>query len=237
LSAGKGPIPKPQPRRSRPLPAVAPQAPIVASNASNALLNAFIALILFGFAAFGWTRLDWPPVVDPNARDFNPFLVLALVMTAAGAWYAFKAIRDGLRVRKFETSVLDVDEAFVGVRLRGKVRTTRDLAPTGSYTLTVRAIETVASKSIHMNQPEGVVHNDHLLWETQRIVLAPDVRSSQGIPFDIPLPAELPPSGGDSAVGAGTGVRWVLAITAPTAGLDYNALFLLEVKARGENGS
>jgi hypothetical protein len=230
-------MPKLKQRRTGPLPAVAPQAPIVASNASNALLDALIALVLFGFAAFGWTRLDWPPAFDPNARDFNPFLVLALVMTAAGAWFGFKALRNGLRVRKFETSVLDVDEAFVGGRLRGKVCTTRDLAPTGNYTLTVRAIETVASKTIHMNELDGVVHNDHVLWETQRIVLAPDVRSSQGIPFDIPLPAELPPTAGDSAVGAGTGVRWVLEITAPTAGLDYTALFLLEVKARGENGS
>jgi hypothetical protein len=63
-------------------------------------------------------------------------------------------------------------------------------------------------------------------------MVAPDgVRSSAGIAFSFDLPADALPSRGPPVQTTSDGdVRWILEVTAPLPGLDFYAVFAVDVK-------
>jgi hypothetical protein len=54
-------------------------------------------------------------------------------------------------------------------------------------------------------------------------------RASEGIPFSFALPADAPVSIGPAVHLDEEGTRWILTITAPMRGMDYYAVFAIDV--------
>jgi hypothetical protein len=206
---------------------------IPASNRDNAYLNALTAPVLLALAWLIAWYLRIPLALPRNARSFDPIIVVPVFFAAGGIWYAGRAVLDGMRLRRYGDSRLELRDVRLGGTLRGTIRTTRDLAPTGDYALTLRCIETTATNDGRPNSTTQ--HHDILRWSAVATVAAATVRSSVGIPVDFAIPRDAPATWGDSDLGTARGVRWVLVIEAPLAGLDYYAVFRLVVAAADQS--
>ncbi len=201
---------------------------IRASNRDNAELNFLAAPVFVLIAGLIVWYFELPLSFPADARDFNPVLVVPIFFVAGGCWFGARGVLDARRVRKYGDSTLEVRALHVGGTLRGTIRTAEDLTPTGDYTLTIKCIETIRYS---MGQPPRTRHRDELRWSSRATVPRASVRSSAGIPIDFAIPADAPPTRGNSDLGTAEGVRWVLEIAAPLAGLDYYAVFRLVVRA------
>jgi hypothetical protein len=201
---------------------------IRASNRDNADLNFITAPIFFLIAGLIVWYGELPLSFDVGARDFNPLIFIPIFFVAGGLWFGARGMLDALRLRKYGDSTFEFGMPRPGGRLHGTIRTTRDLEPTGDYTLTIKCIETIA---YHTGQPPRTGHRDELRWSSMATIPRASVRSSAGLPVDFAIPMDAPPTRGNSDLGTGEGVRWVLEIAAPLAGLDYYAVFRLVVRA------
>lgn len=205
---------------------------IESANAGNARIN-FMAAVFFWVAAVAMTwwmhsSYDIPLTFDVTDREFCPLIFVPVIFVFIGISLAIRALIDWLRVRKYGLTTLEADEVFLGGALVGTIRTVSDLEPLDDYTINLRCIETVARGSASNN---SVKYYDERRWEGFNTVKRDQVRSSQGIPVKIAIPAG---SGAmatvpGSEMRAGTGVRWTLEIRAPLKGLDYYAIFLIIV--------
>jgi hypothetical protein len=202
---------------------------IRASNRDNAELNLLTAPVLFLIAGLIVWYFELPLSVPVDARHFNPVIVVPIFFVVGGLCFGARGVLDAFRVRKFEDSTLELGAPHPGGTLHGTIRTTRDLTPTADYTLTIKCIETIAYGS---GQPPRTVYRDELRWSDRATVPAVSVRSSAGIPVAFAIPGDAPPTRGNSDLGSGSGVRWVLEIQAPLGGLDYYAVFRLVVRPR-----
>ncbi|HEV7501658.1 MAG TPA: hypothetical protein VGQ33_16700, partial [Vicinamibacteria bacterium] len=81
-----------------------------------------------------------PRPLDLASGEIDPVLVIAGVIGFVALVFLGHALLNSLRLRKFGTSVLEIEEAVRGRPFRGAVRTTRDLAPTGDYRLHLACI-------------------------------------------------------------------------------------------------
>jgi len=203
-------------------------ATIRASNRDNAELNFLAAPVLFLIAGLIVWYFALPLSFGGTARDFNPLIAIPIFFVAGGLWFGARGVLDALRLRKYGDSTLELGVPHVSGKLRGTLRTTRDLTPTGDYTLTIKCIETIAYS---IGQPPRTGHRDELRWSARATVPSANARSSAGIPVEFAIPADAPPTRGNSDLGTAKGVRWVLEIHAPLVGLDYYAVFRLVVRA------
>jgi hypothetical protein len=173
-----------------------------------------------------------PLIVDFSSRDFNPIVFMPVIIAMVGVFYLALAVRDWLRAGWFGTSVLEVDEVYAGDRVHGILRTARDLNPTSDFVLRLQCIQ---SKEIAIPDRNGFMRHtivDDVLCELTHKVNGQNSRSSVGIPLNLTLPGNLPPTHGYAGVKGS--IRWALIAEAPLAGLNYNAVFRIPVRSRSD---
>ncbi len=200
---------------------------IADSNTEDTSLNFATAAVFIALAPLMVWYFGMPLNVDVESPDFNPAILMPIVLVAFGLYYFALATRDALRRREFGQSVLEVagDQVDFGGRLVGMVRTVSELRPHGDYELRLACIETVVSRG---SSGRSATSEDHIRWEEHRELAAPSISSRAGIPVDFPVPESngtrrLTPSGGS--------MRWVLEVRAPLENRDYYAIFGIPVRA------
>jgi hypothetical protein len=197
-------------------------------NAHSRLYTALAYWILALFLGFGIYALNnGPLVLDIHSRDFNPIVVMPVILCLPAVIYSLLAGRDFLWANKFGTSVLEVDDVAAGGQLHGVLRTAFDIHATSDAVLRLQCIRSKQDLvgNRHGTQ-DSVVVDDVLGKWTQKVQVTGD-SSSAGIPFSFALPPEMPPTAG--APGTDGAVRWALIASAPRAGLNYHAVFPIPV--------
>ncbi len=211
-------------------PAAPPVRQIGEAAAFHVGIDWLMAVLLVGaaVAAALYFRVPWN--FDFQSRDFNPFVLVPVVLGGFGLRFLVKALFATLRGRRYGEATLEVEGEFVapGETLRGRVRTATDLAPSGPYELRLRCIEAVPHVEVGGGVDRGTY--DRIRWEAALEVPATGLRSSAGIPFEIALPADAPVAGDPGLKGA---IRWTLDVRAPGPGLDFATWFGVDVRRRG----
>ena len=184
------------------------------------------ALVVGGIANFN----RGPLILDFSSRDFNPIVLMPVIVAMGGVLYLALASREWLRAGWFGTSVLEIDEVFAGQQVHGILRTARDLDATWGFVLRLQCIQ---SKEIAVPGRNGVIRHtivDDVLCELSQKVDGQNSRSSVGIPVDFTLPGDMPATQGSETISGS--IRWALIAEARLAGLDYNAVFRIPVHGR-----
>jgi hypothetical protein len=210
-------------------------APVGDANAANAFGGYVFAAVLLVIAAGITWYFAIPLDVDIASPDFNPLVVVPGSFAAIGLYVAARASRDALRARKFGKTTLVASPVRPGGTLTGIIRTSRDLAPTGDFTVTLRCIRTTFVQDASDSRPTGR-HADREIWAGSRSIPSESVRASAGVPFSFDIPQDALPSRGPPVQTTTDGdVRWILEATAPMPGLDFYAVFAVTVlrPARG----
>jgi hypothetical protein len=192
-------------------------------NVHAKALNATAYLIVAGLVVGGIRLFGGPIVLDVHAHDFNPIVLMPLIVSVGALLYAASAGRAWLWARWFRTSVLEVDAVVAGERLHGVLRTAFDVRATAPFAFRLQCIKT---RTVIYGKESTVV--DDVLGEWTQSVQASGDPSIVGIPFDFSLPGAMPPTG---VAGGGT-VRWALICSARRAGLNYHAVFPIPVEGR-----
>ncbi|RWB53701.1 hypothetical protein [Mesorhizobium sp.] len=223
-------------KRNRRQTSVQAPAPVVDANAANASSGYFFAggMGLIGILIVWWFEL--PLNFDVTDREFNPLIFIPVVFVLIALYSLLKAIRDTLRVRKFGTTTLVAGPAMAGRRFEGSVRSSRDLAPDGDYTVQLKCIRTyrVGGPIVNTGGTQKSTYKDELKWQETIAVPCASIRSSAGIPFAFQIPPEALASKGPPIYERVDGnVRWILTVSAPMRGLDYYAVFAIDMRGAG----
>jgi hypothetical protein len=170
-----------------------------------------------------------PLVLDVHSRDFNPIVVIPVILCVPALIYTLLAGRDWLWARRFGTSVLEVDDIVAGGQLQGVLRTEDDIHATSDFVLRLQCIRSQEKVwgGRHGTQQSAVV--DDVLGQWKQHVSVSGDSSSVGVPFSFALPPEMPPTAGDPGVDGA--VRWALIASAPRAGVHYHAVFPIPVRS------
>src|SRR5262245_62143900 len=120
------------------------------SDSFNYGVDWLMAVLLLAAAGGAVWMMRSRLVVDWNSPDFNPLLVIPLILALIGLWSLQKAGRGSLRGRKFGTSTLETerDEVHLGEKLKGAIRTASTLKPDGDWSLTLRCIEQIEEREL-----------------------------------------------------------------------------------------
>lgn len=210
-----------------------PRFSVEAANQANAALNGLTAAVV-GIAAgglYGYLRLQLSPEAWDfhNGREFNPLVLFPYGLIIVTAYLVWRTLLDAARVRKFGTSLLETDELFIlGRTTKAVIRTSRSLEIRSDYTLRLVCIERTATSSIR----GGSRIHDRKVWESTHRVNGATIDSSVGIPVEFDIPADAPRATWPPPVTEATqsGVRWALEVKASTPGLNYEALFRVNVQ-------
>ena len=189
------------------------------ATASNSNVDLMMAVVLG--AAAGWVvyALGTPLVFDPTNPEFNPLIVLALILGLGGVYYLVKGIQRRAVINRFGTTVFDQEgsNVYVGETLRGRVITSRRLSAADGFHLRVRCIE---GKGETMDEKRRRTRAA-ILWEASHTAHTAD--SHAGIPVEFTIPASaLADAKFDSQ-------NWTLKVNATVDGKPFEALFGLRV--------
>ncbi|MEO5756595.1 MAG: hypothetical protein ABIQ51_07035 [Mesorhizobium sp.] len=220
-------------RRSQQPAAGQPPEPVVYANAANASSGYFFAGGMGVIAALIPWYFELPLKFDVTDREFNPLVFVPVVFAVIGLYALLKAIRDTLRVRKFGATTLHAGAARPGGRFEGMLRSSRDLVPSGDYIVKLRCIRTyrVGGPIVNTVAGEKSTYREEIKYEEKLAVPRASVQSSVGIPFAFAIPADAPPSVGPPVYERRHGnVRWILTVTAPMPGVDYYAVFAIDMR-------
>src|SRR5580765_1216214 len=166
-------------RRSQQPAAAQPPAPVVDANAANASSGYFFAGAMVLIAALIPWYFELPLNFNVNDREFNPLVFVPVVFAVIGLYALLKAIRDTLRVRKFGATTLEAGPANPGTRFEGLIRSSRDLAPDGDYSVLLRCIRTYRVGGPIANATAGTksTYKDELKWQEKIVVPRGSVQS------------------------------------------------------------
>ena len=219
-------------KRNRREPAAQTPSPMTDANAPNASSGYFFAggMALIGISIVWYFEL--PLNFDVTDRDFNPLIFVPVLFVLIALYALLKAIRDTLRVRKFGVTTLVAGPAMAGRRFEGSLRSSRDLAPDGDYTVLLRCIRTYrVGGPVVSSGTQRSTYKDELRWQETVVVPCASIRSSAGIPFAFQIPADALASKGPPVYERVHGnVRWILTVSAPMRGLNYHAVFAIDMR-------
>lgn len=221
------------PRRSQQPAAAKPPELVADANAANASSGYFFAAGMGLIAVLIPWYFELPLNFDVTDRDFNPLVLVPVVFAVIGLYALLKAVRDTLRVRKFGRTTLEAGPARLGGRFEGLLRSSRDLAPFGDYVVKLRCIRTyrVGGPAASAGAGQHSTYKEEIKYEEKLVVPRGTVRSSTGIPFAFAIPDDAPPSNGPPIYERQHGnVRWILTVTAPMPGVDYYAVFAVDMR-------
>lgn len=207
--------------------------PVVDANAANASSGYFFAGAMGLIAVLIPWYFELPLNFNVNDRAFNPLVFVPVVFAVIGLYALLKAIRDTLRVRKFGATTLEAGPAKPGGRFQGLLRSSSDLAPSGDYIVKLRCIRTyrVGGPAVNPIAGDKSTYKEELKFEEKLVVPRASVQSSAGIPFAFAIPGDAPPSNGPPVYERQHGnVRWILTLTAPMPGVDYYAVFAIDMR-------
>jgi hypothetical protein len=189
------------------------------ANASISNVDRMMAVVLIAAAAWVVYALGTPLVFNPGDREFNPLIVLALILGAAGVYYLVRGVRRRAVITRFGTTVFDQEgsNVYVGETLRGRVITSRRLSAPDGFQLRVRCIEGKGETMDEKNRRSRAA----ILWEASHTAHTAD--SSGGIPVEFTIPASAL---ADAKFGS---QDWTLRVDATVDGKPFEALFGLRV--------
>ncbi|WP_149142439.1 hypothetical protein [Gemmobacter caeruleus] len=220
--------------------------------ADKAMESAFIAVLAAGGAGWlGW-KLSWPWILDLDHPDFNPLVLLEGLLIGVALYQAGKALRWFLRARRFGTADLHLagqSPAPMGGALRGEVRLGRPVAVEGDWTVTLTCFD--LHESGDSDSDGGRTARDSFpVWSRSQTVAAGD-GPTRAVAFDFTLPGSVGPKP-QSRSRPGASLRasvhlpgfkrgiavnappvaryWVLRLSAPTRGADFQAEFTVPVQ-------
>jgi hypothetical protein len=191
------------------------------ATASGSNVDLMMAVVFGAAAAWVVSALGTPLVFNPADREFNPLLVLALILGAIGAVYVVRGIRRRAVITRFGRTVFEQEgsDVYVGETLRGRVVTARTLSAPEGFRLRVRCIE---GKGETMDEKKRRTRTA-ILWEASHTVHT--ASSLAGIPVEFTIPAAaLADAKFDSQ-------NWTLRVDATVEGKPFEALFGLRVYA------
>jgi hypothetical protein len=191
------------------------------ATASNSNVDLMMAVVLAAAAAWVVYALGTPLVFQPTDPEFNPLIVLALILGGVAVYNLVRGVRRRRVLNRFGTTVFDQEgsNVYVGETLRGRVITSRPLSASDGFHLRVRCIE---GKGETMDEKSRRTQAA-ILWETTRTVHTAD--SHAGIPVEFTIPTSaLADAKFDSQ-------NWTLKVNATVDGKPFEALFGLRVYA------
>lgn len=191
----------------------------------------WIMAALIGAALVGFVLYFRPPLnFDMSSPEFNPMILLAVVMALGTIYNLFLALRGSRRKSKLGRSVFEMQGQSVslGQTLEGAIRTSVPLAPRSDYALVFRCIESVRYTAATELTSKT---KDVIRWEATARVDPRAVDSQAGIPVQFVIPSSLGSNTGGAGGLRGANVRWTLEIRAPLDGVDYYAIFGVPVSA------
>lgn len=191
------------------------------ATASNSNVDRMMAVVLGAAAAWVVYALGTPLVFEPSNPEFNPLIVLALILGGAGLYYLVRGVRRRRVITRFGTTVFDQEgsNVYVGETLRGRVVTSRPLSAPDGFELRLRCIERKGETFDEKNRRS----HDAVLWEASHTAHTAD--SHAGIPVEFTIPASAL---ADAKFGS---QDWSLKVYATVDGKPFEALFGLRVYA------
>jgi hypothetical protein len=188
-----------------------------------------LALWAMAAAALG-AGLYWfgaAATLDVSSPEFFPLPgFFAFAFALFGTIHFGQGLLAIRRHSKYGASILEANQAVLGQVFRGSIRTDRALEVSGPYTIRLLCeTQAPADSDGDTRGRQGRTP----LWEAT--VSAPaSTRSSTGIPFRFKIPEDALPNKLGSTV-PGHAIFWTLSVSAPMAGLHYNAAFPIDVSA------
>ncbi|HUJ15018.1 MAG TPA: hypothetical protein VL284_14625 [Thermoanaerobaculia bacterium] len=203
---------------------------IESSNREISTTNYIFSAVLFAIAGGVYLYINSKTRIDFHSTDSIPLLFIPGSIAFFGLVYLGNAILNNIRVAKSGASFMDVDEAEFGSAVRGRIRTEKPLDARGDYTLHLECIEHVRVYNAARSGTNAYQDKRVVRWQTTQVVAKQGVSSTAGIPVHIPIakfPLEKSPES--------KGIHWELTIKAPLRGIDYSAVFGIEI--RGGSGT
>ena len=187
--------------------------------------NGLSWMIVMWLLAAVWILCFGAPFVNsfsnPEMKT-GPMIVLG-VFTALGIVPLYFAIRATLQHFRYGKSLCCIDgkAGVLGSTMTGFVRTSSDVRASGDYVIEIQCNESYETGT-------GKNRTTHLKshWYQKKTVSPAGKSSKSGIPFSFDLPKHVPETAYQISRGK---INWQLKISAPTAGVDYSAIFVILV--------
>lgn len=224
----------------------------------NAITHWIMAGGMAGAIIFVSSYLPWPWIFDIDSPDFNPMVMLPLMLGGVSVYQLFHAIRWTARHRRFGTARMELKGAgtvWMGTRFEGVVRTAQALQPEGSFRIVLKCIDTHEFRDHSATATNTRNAESFTVWKHELEVPATGLDSTRGIPFAFQLPESVGQSPVTSRVSTGSpyfrfkaaimipGMRrvwshndppkartWQLDVSAPMPGTDFHAQFIVPVQ-------
>ncbi len=215
----------------------------ISSPLSYALRAGAIALMAGGGAVY-LGALGWPWVFDINNPDFNPLLLLELLLIGVVVWYGVTSARWLMRYWQFGATRLDLEGSpRLGAPLVGRVISDRPVSATGDYLLVLTCYD------VHEFEHDDKRRRRSFPVWSGEVTVSREIDVQEGLPFRFHLPASVGPEPVPSGILPGPGIRtrftvhvpgmrqviasnyppleryWLLKVSARTRGSDYQAEF------------
>ena len=149
--------------------------------------------------------------------------VMLGLFSLGGFVFLYFAIKQTLRHFRYGSSICVIDgkAGVLGQKMTGKIITSVDVRPTSEYQLNLDCLEHYEEGTGKDKTTRTRVH-----WTGKYKVNPLGISSRAGIPFEFDLP-KFPP---ETAYQISRGqVNWQITVSAPTDGVDYNAIFIVPV--------
>jgi len=204
---------------------------VEAGTGFHAQTDWIVAALILGAAAasvlYPVLYLNVRFVFDPDSPEFNPAVLLPVFLSVFGLKSLVSAVRGTMRGRRFGQAVMEMDGETVapGETLKGVVRVPADLAPLGDYEIRLQCVQQTRPTSTSTNL------KDYIRAEQTLRVNAQAANPREGIPFAFMIPTDAMTTAKSDLMTEGS-VRWILEVKAPLSGLDFYAIFGVEVRAR-----
>ncbi len=221
-----------------------------------AITNGIMAFLIGAAAIFVAWHLNWPPVFDIDDPDFNPLVILVLMLSGATVWFAFKAARWAARGRRFGVSTMEIDgpvPAPLGRRLSGRILLKRPPSTTGDYRITLRCFDIHEMRQMSSDAKKPYRNEEFPVWSDE-ITIPASTDATKGLPFAFQLPPSVGAKLADYSAprerryfefkfaitipvlrriythnSPPLGRRWQLDVSAPVSGADFHAAFIVPV--------
>jgi hypothetical protein len=152
------------------------------------------ALVAAPAVWLGW-MLGWPWVLDINDPEFNPLVVVEGLFIAVAVWHVVKALRWRARSRAFGAADLEIKGRTpvpLGSQLSGLLRLERPVSPTADWTVKLTCFDIHETNDTRDSATSPFRRDAYPVWsETIKVPAETDI--SQGLPFQIRLPASVGP--------------------------------------------
>lgn len=161
----------------------------------RAVQHGVMALAAAGGAGWlGW-MLGWPWVIDINAPDFNPLVVVQAGLLGTVLWQGVQGARWWVRWRAFGAADLVIDgpnPVPLGTKLRGRVVLARPVVPTGDWRLKLSCLDIHESEDTRDSATRPYRRESFPVWSTEVTVPAA-TDTTRGVPVRIALPVGVGP--------------------------------------------